>query len=346
MVPMNPLTRIVASLGPTLSSEADLTAALRLDADFRQPFGYRVQDHFGQFAALRTLRAELDKPSRIYVDLPSERPRIGILKAELQFRPGQHVRVVAQPEGGAPAEVPMPNWPRFAPDVQAGHRLLIRDGHTVLRLTAIEATHAAAEVEQSVEGIATNNNVTFPDSAVWFEPIVEEDRRLLLRYWEATFHPDWIMLSLITSVEQVARAKAELHEIFGAQTPQIMVKIETAKAVEQLPALLKAADGLLVGRGDLGMAVPPETIPAIQEDIVRQCRAAKKPVLVATEFLQHFAESGVPYRAELSDVALAVRQGANGIVLTKETSGSPHALDAIRLAQRVIAVETARAHRA
>jgi pyruvate kinase len=344
-VSANLFTRIVASLGPSLSNEADLAAALELDADFRQPFGYRIQDHFSQFAALDRLRGKLGKPSRIYVDLPSERPRIGVLKRELQLQPGQRVRVVCRAEGGDADELPMPGWERFAPALLAGHRLLIRDGHTILRLTEVAATHAQAVVEQSVEGVATNNNIMFPDSAVMFEPVVEEDRRLLRRYRDAGMLPDWIMLSLVTSVQQVMRAKAALHEIWGTQLPRVMVKIETAKAVEQMTALLAEAEGLLVGRGDLGMAVPPETIPAIQEDVVRQCRAAGKTVLVATEFLQRFAETGVPNRAELSDVALAARQGVSGIVLTKETSGSPFALASIRLAQRVIAVETARLHR-
>jgi len=338
--------RIVASLGPTLSSEADLTTALQLGVDFRQPFGYRVQDHYGQFALLNRLRATVGQSSQIYVDLPSERPRIGRLPNELRLQAGQQVRIEAQAVGGNPDEVPLPDWPRFATALQPGHRLLIRDGHTVLRLTSVTATQGTAEVEQSVEGIATNNNVMFPDSVVLFEPVVEEDRQLLRRYREASFFPDWIMLSLITAVEQVERAKLALREIFGERTPKIMVKIETAKSVERMPSLLEAADGLLVGRGDLGMAVPAETIPAIQDDVVRECQTAGKPVLVATEFLQRYAETGVANRAELSDVALAVRQGASGIVLTKETSGSPHALASIRLAQRVIAVETARAHRA
>jgi pyruvate kinase len=278
----------------------------------------------------------------VYVDLPSERPRIGVLDTELQLQAGQRVRICAAERGHAPDEVPIPALLRFLPALQAGHRLLIRDGHTVLRLKAFANSEAIAEVESTIESVATNNNIMLPDSAVLFEPIVEDDRRLLEHYRQASFAPDWIMLSLVTSTRQVQAARSLLTEVFGARTPRLMVKIETAKSVEQMQALLDASEGLLVGRGDLGMTMPPEQIPAIQEDVVLACRRAGKPVLVATEYLQRFAETGIPNRAELSDLALAVRQRADGIVLTKETSGSPYALESVRLAKRVIEVECGR----
>lgn len=335
-------TRVVVSLGPTLGDENAIAAALALDADFRQPFGYRVQDHFAQFAIIDRLRTQLGKAAQVYVDLPSERPRIGRLESELRLQPGQHVRVSAADHGRVPDEVPIPALPRFLPALQPGHRLLIRDGHTVLRILTLDKTGATAQVESTVESIATNNNIMFPDSAVLFEPIVEDDHKLLECYRRASFAPDWIMLSLVTSTRQVATARSMLAGIFSGRPPRVMVKIETAKSVEQMQALLEVSDGLLVGRGDLGMTMPPETIPAIQEDVVLACRKAGKPVPVATEYLQRFAETGIPNRAELSDVALAVRQGAHGIVLTKETSSSPFALESVRLAKRVIEVERKR----
>jgi pyruvate kinase len=315
---------------------------LALDADFRQPFGYRVQDHFAQFAIVDRLRKELGKAAQVYVDLPSERPRVGVLDAELRLQPGQRVRICAAERNSAPDEVPIPALTRFLPALQAGHRLLIRDGHTVLRLKALAQSEAIAEVESTIEGVATNNNIMFPDSAVLFEPIVEQDRQLLERYRQASFAPDWIMLSLVTSTRQVQTARSLLTEIFGSRAPRLMVKIETAKSVEQMQALLDVCEGLLVGRGDLGMTMPPERIPAIQEDVVLACCRAGKPVLVATEYLQRFAETSIANRAELSDLALAVRQGVDGIVLTKETSGSPYALESVRLAKRVIEVERSR----
>jgi pyruvate kinase len=332
-------TRVVVSLGQALSREDDIASAIELGVDFRQPFGYRVQDHFAQFATVDNLRRRLGKTAQVYVDLPSERPRIGVLRTELQLTPGQCIQVTAKAQGYAPDEIPIPALSRFLPALQPGHRLLIRDGHTVLQVQRTDSVGLLAKVISSVEGIATNNNVMFPDSAVLFEPLVDDDRELLRRYRKDAFAPDWVMLSLITSTEQVMRAREELAGIFGNKAPRVMVKIETAKSVERLRDLLAVSDGLLIGRGDLGMTMPPENIPAIQEDAVNACRQAAKPVLVATEFLHRFAESGVPNRAELSDVALAVRQGVDGIVLTKETSGSPYALESVRLAKRIIAVE-------
>lgn len=341
-MPSSSETRVVVSLGPTLSSPDDIAAAIELGAEFRQPFGYRVQDHFGQFGIVKAAREKLGVTADVYVDLPSERPRVGVIEGELVLRPGQACRVISAERGGRNDEIPVPALGRFMPDIGAGHRIFIRDGHTVLRILRCDRDVVEAEVERSIEGVATNNNIMFPDSAVRFEPVTEADRDLLRRYCEAGFAPDWVMLSLVTSTEQVERARAELGRFFGERRPKVMVKIETAKSVERMRELLGVADGLLVGRGDLGMTVAPETIPAIQEDVVCACRRAGKRVLVATEFLQRFAETGVPNRAELSDVALAARQGVHGIVLTKETSGSPYALESVRLAKKVIEVERRR----
>lgn len=335
-------TRVVVSLGPALSSPEDIAAAIELDAEFRQPFGYRVQDHFAQFALVKGAGEKLRAVAEVYVDLPSERPRVGVIKGELRLREGQHCRVVSAKRAGKRGELPVPELRRFLPDIDAGHRILVRDGHTVLRVLRCDGDSAETEVERSIEGVATNNNIMFPDSAVRFEPITDPDRELLRRYRDAGFAPEWVMLSLVTSTTQAERARTELASIFGGRLPKVMVKIETAKSVDRMRDLLRVSDGLLVGRGDLGMTVAPETIPAIQENVVRECHQAGKRVLVATEFLQRFAETGIPNRAELSDVALAVRQRVHGIVLTKETSGSPYALESVRLAKRIIEVESSR----
>jgi len=295
-----------------------------------------------QFASVKAARERLRVESDVYVDLPSERPRVGVIEGESELKEGQCCRVVYAERASEFDEIPVPALGRFLPDIAAGHRILIRDGHTVLRVARCSGETLEAEVVRSIEGVATNNNIMFPDSAVRFEPVTAADCDLLWRYQKAGFAPEWVMLSLVTSTAQVEKARAMLEGIFGDARPRVMVKIETAKSVERMRELLGVADGLLVGRGDLGMTMAPETIPAIQEDVVRECHRVDKRVLVATEFLQRFAESGVPNRAELSDVALAARQAVHGIVLTKETSGSPYALDSVRLAKKVIDVESAR----
>lgn len=288
-------------------------------------------------------RAGREISGEVYVDLPSERPRVGTLRSALRLSAGKCVRLTATEHSSGADEIPIPALTRFLAALQSGHRVLLRDGNVVLRVLETRPSDTlVAEVVKAVQHIESNNNLMFPDSAVQFEPIVNEDRTLLARYRASGFAPDWVMLSLIASVEQVKRARRELQSMFGENAPRVMVKVETARSVELTEDLLRAADGLLVGRGDLGMTTTAESIPAIQEDVVNTCRAAGKAVLVATEFLQRYAETGVPNRAELSDVALAVRQGVSGIVLTKETSSSPHALDAARLVERIIEVENVR----
>lgn len=225
--------------------------------------------------------------------------------------------------------------------LEVGHRVLIRDGNIALRVTAVSEA-ATAIIETATEAIWTNNNVVLPDSELVFHPMTGPDLALLHQYRQAGFAPDWVMLSFVISVRQIEEAREQLHGIFGEHAPKIMVKIETAKSFERRNALLANCDGLLVARGDLGVAVAPERLPAMQEDIVATCRSARKPVMVATQFLQIFADTGVPNRAELSDLALAVRQGVSSILLTKETSGSKFPRDAMQLVKRVIEVETSR----
>lgn len=315
--------------------------ALELDADFRQPFGYRRQDHFNQFAILDRLRKLMNRRGQVYIDLPSERPRVGVLDGELQLTVSETVRIsVAQ--NGQGREIPIPGLARYLGELKKSQRVLIRDGNIALRIVNVSANEATATVETATEAIATNNNVVLPDSDLMFHPLTEPDVALLKKYRDAGFAPDWVLLSFVISTQQIDEAREQLKTIFGERAPKIMVKIETVKSFERMETLLADSDGLLVARGDLGVAVAPERLPAMQEDIVRACRTAGKPVLVATQFLQIFADTGVPNRAELSDLALAVRQGVSGILLTKETSGSKFPRESMELVRRVIEIETGR----
>ncbi len=352
---LTPETCLVVSLGPTLSNESEIAAALEFDADFRQPFGYRKQDHFGQFAIVDRLRKQMNRRGTVYIDLPSERPRVGVLATELQLTVGQAVRISTAAQISSPRtlpdgegcgtqipEIPIPGLARYMGEIKPGNRVLIRDGNIALKVTGVSDSEASAVVETATEAIWTNNNVVLPDSDLMFHPLTQPDLEMLRQYRESSFAPDWVLLSFVTSVQQIEEARVQLREIFADRAPKIMVKIETAKSFERMGALLANSDGLLVARGDLGVAVAPERLPAMQEDIVRACHAAGKPVLVATQFLQVFADTGVPNRAELSDLALAVRQGVSGILLTKETSGSKFPREAMQLVKRVIGVESQR----
>ena len=153
--------------------------------------------------------------------------------------------------------------------------------------------------------------------------------------------PDWVALSLIASPQDVQEARAEVRKCLGGGV-RVMAKFETVAAVECAEAIIDAADGIMVARGDLGLAVGYTRLPGVQEQLVAAARSAGKPVVVATQILETFAATGLPQRPELSDLSLIARQRADAIMLGKETVFSPRPLDCIRLAAEVLTYETRR----
>jgi pyruvate kinase len=164
---------------------------------------------------------------------------------------------------------------------------------------------------------------------------------LLLAFAAAKVVPDWVALSLITSPEDVEQARADVRKWVGADV-RVMAKFETRAAVQCAKAILEVADGAMVARGDLGLAVGYMSLPGVQEELVAAAREAGKPVVVATQVLETFAETGLPQRAELSDLSLIARQRADAVMLGKETVYSPRPLECIRLACQVLEHETRR----
>jgi len=195
-----------------------------------------------------------------------------------------------------------------------------------------------------VEGtipLKSSNALFLPDSASGFTAITQPDRALLLEFAAAKLIPDWVALSLIASPEDVRDGRAEARKCLGADV-RIMAKFETVAAVECAEEIIDLADGVMVARGDLGLAVGYTRLPGVQEQLVAAARRVGKPVVVATQILETFAATGIPQRPELSDLSLIARQRADAIMLGKETVFSPRPLDCIRLASEVLTYETRR----
>jgi pyruvate kinase len=174
-----------------------------------------------------------------------------------------------------------------------------------------------------------------------FKAITPLDRDLLKEFPAAGLLPDWVALSLIATPQDVREGRAEAQKLLGAQV-RVMAKFETVAAVERAEAIIDVSDGIMVARGDLGQSVGYRRLPEVQENLVAAARRAGKPVVVATQILETFAATGLPQRAELSDLSLIARQRADVIMLGKETVFSPRPLDCIRLACEVLTHETRR----
>jgi pyruvate kinase len=337
----------MATLGPTLEKQEDLRQAIEAGVRWvRLPCGYRQRPHVENARAARAAAIQAGLPIQLLLDLPSSRPRTGSMP-DLRLAAGEKVLFW---DPGAAAETPAKNgaWPVPVPGLRelAGkltpnHRILFCDGQLNFVVDELHDGFVAAHLVEGTIPLKSSNSLFLPDSTSGFAAVTPLDRELLNEFASAELMPDWVALSLIASPQDVSEGRAEIRKHLG-ENVRVMAKFETVGAVECAEAIIAVADGIMVARGDLGLAVGYTRLPGVQEQLVGAARRAGKPVVVATQVLETFAATGIPQRAELSDLSLIARQRADAIMLGKETVFSPRPLDCIRLAREVLTHETRR----
>ncbi len=338
---------IMATLGPTLEKQEDLRQAIQAGVRWvRLPCGYRQRPHLENARTARAAATQAGLPVQLLLDLPSSRPRTGTMQ-DLQLAIGDAV-LFWDPEAGSEAPlkngawpVPLPGLRELADKLAAKHRMWFCDGRLNFVVDGLHDGFVAAHLVDGTIPLKSSNALFLPDCSSGFRAITQLDRELLREFAAAKLLPDWVALSLIASPQDVREGRAEAGKCLGAEV-RVMAKFETVAAVECAEAIIAAADGLMVARGDLGLAVGYTRLPGVQEQLVAAARRAGKPVVVATQILETFAATGLPQRPELSDLSLIARQGADAIMLGKETVFSPRPLECIRLASEVLTYETRR----
>lgn len=338
---------VMATVGPTLEKPADLQLAIKAGARwFRLPCGYRQRPHVENALAVRAASSATGIPVKLLLDLPSSRPRTGNM-AEARLAPGDHVlfwdpeAADAAPTQNRSLPVPLPGLSGFVRVLVPKQRMWFCDGRLDFVVEEISEGAVLARLAQGQVPLKSSNSLFLPDSPGAFTAITPADRELLAAFQNARLSADWIALSLISSPEDVRSARAEICELLGPDV-LIMAKFETLAAVECAEDILEVADGLMVARGDLGLAIGYGALPGAQEELVELATQANKPAVVATQVLEVFAETGLPQRAELTDLAVMARQQVTAVMLGKETVYSPRPIDSIRLAREVMTEETRR----
>lgn len=342
---------VMATIGPTLEKFDDLRRAVEAGARwFRLPCGYRQRPHIDNALAVRAASAESKVKTQLLLDLPSSRPRTGTMQ-ELRVSVGDQV-LFWDPEtsDNAPTQngvaiVPIPGLGELAPKLLPRQRMWFCDGRLNFVVEELQGSWVMTRLVQGTISLKSSNSLFLPDSPSPFTAITDADRVLLEGFAGADVVPDWLALSLIASADDVHDARREARAHLGAKV-RFMAKFETVAAVECAEGIIDAADGAMVARGDLGLAVGYRRLPEVQEFLVAAARRAGKPVVVATQVLESFAETGLPQRAELSDLSLIARQRADAVMLGKETVYSPRPIDCIRLAREVLEYETQRFEKA
>jgi pyruvate kinase len=322
-------TRIVATLGPATDTPEMIRSLLEQGADvFRLNFSHgRHDDHRRRVEILRDLERVTGRPICILADLQGPKLRLGTFAAgRIDLRVGQTLRLDLSPEPGDETRVGMPHPEIFAALVP-GADLLLDDGKVRLEVLSVGADHAETRVVSGV-ALSDRKGVNVPGVALPISALTAKDRVDLAFALEAGV--DWVALSFVQRPQDVIEARGLI-----AGRAALLAKIEKPQAIDHLGAIVDLADGIMVARGDLGVEMPPEDVPILQKAIVRAARRLGKPVIVATQMLESMVTAPAPTRAEASDVATAIYDGADAVMLSAETAAGAYPREAVAMMDRI-----------
>jgi pyruvate kinase len=322
--------KIIATIGPSSRDPDTIDALYEAGADvFRLNFSHGTHDdHAKVVAAIRAIEKERKRPITILGDLQGPKLRVGPFQGgAVVLKPGAKFRLDLDPALGDENRVSLPHPEIFAA-LKSGSALLIDDGH--LRLRVLKCGPDFAETEVVVAGtISDRKGVNVPDVTLPIPAMTDKDKADLKFGLDQGV--DWIALSFVQRPEDVAEVRAASGGKVG-----IVSKLEKPSALDQLEAIVEMSDAVMVARGDLGVEMPMEKVPVLQKRIIRSCRAHGRPVVVATQMLDSMIKSPVPTRAEASDVATAVYDGADAVMLSGETASGLFPVRAVAAMHRII----------
>ncbi len=322
-------TKIVATLGPASTDRATMAALFAAGADvFRINMSHTTPDRMRELMRIiRDIEQEHGRPIGALVDLQGPKLRIGTFKEDAAvLAAGASFVLDADPAPGDGMRVHLPH-PEILSALKPGHALLLDDGK--IRLTVLEASPKRAITRVEVGGrLSARKGVSVPNTVLALSALTGKDHSDLEAALDAG--ADWIALSFVQRPEDVAEAKK-----IARGRAAVMAKIEKPQAIERLAEIIDAADGLMVARGDLGVELPVEKVPALQKQMTRTARRAGKPVVVATQMLESMISSPVPTRAEVSDVATAIYEGADAVMLSAESAAGQYPVEAVATMNRI-----------
>jgi len=322
-------TKIVATLGPASSKPAQIARLFEASADvFRINMSHTPPDRMRALVrAIRDVETDHGRPIAVLVDLQGPKLRIGAFASDaVTLTKGAQFALDADAAPGTAERVHLPH-PEILAALEPGHTLLLDDGK--IRLTAVETSRERALTRVEVGGkLTARKGVSLPDTTISASALTPKDRTDLEAALDAGI--DWVGLSFIQRPEDIAEAKK-----IARGRAAVMAKIEKPQAVTRLGEIMDITDSLMVARGDLGVEMPLERVPGVQKQITRAARGAGKPVVVATQMLESMIAAPVPTRAEVSDVATAIFEGADAIMLSAESAAGQYPTEAVATMNRI-----------
>jgi pyruvate kinase len=327
--PRSRKVKILATLGPASSSPAMIRKLMLSGADaFRINMSHGTHGQKAKLVeTIRALEKEFRRPTTILFDLQGPKLRVGSFKGgSAELLKGERLVFDNHQTLGDSQRVELPH-PELFQAVSSGDRLLIDDGK--VRLRVLEAGDKRIVAEVQVGGrVSDHKGVNVPDVVVPIPALTDKDRADL--QFALDQKADWIALSFVQRPEDVAEARALIGE-----KAALMAKIEKPAAIDRLSDIIALSDGVMVARGDLGVELPPEDVPPLQNRIVASARHFGKPVVVATQMLESMVSSPTPTRAEVSDVATAIYDGADAVMLSAESATGKYPCEAVQMMDRI-----------
>ncbi len=335
---MDRKAKIVATIGPSSQNEAVLEKLVQAGMDVaRLNFSHGThEDQAARISAVRRVGSTLGKPVGILQDLQGPKIRVGNLAAPLQLSRGEVVSLYAAdaaPPGGNQQIIPV-DFRQLFDAVRVGDRLLLDDGRLALEVEGVDGESLSAQVQ--VGGLlSAHKGINLPGVRLRIPGFTAKDRADLS--FGLSHDIDAVAISFVRSAEDVRTVRSTMEGLLGGRpSPLLVAKLEKPEALDDLDAILAAVDGVMVARGDLGVELPPERVPALQKQIIRAANRRAKLVITATQMLESMVENPLPTRAEASDVANAIFDGTDMVMLSAESASGQYPIESVRIMDRIV----------
>ncbi|WP_306258112.1 pyruvate kinase [Pararhizobium sp. IMCC21322] len=319
----NRKVKILATLGPASSNSEMIKKLHTAGADsFRINMSHAPHDHMRDLVkAIRGVEADVGRPIAILVDLQGPKLRVGTFENDaVTLTEGQSFTLDSDPTPGNENRVQLPH-PEILEALKPGHAILLDDGRLRLETISVDGKSAVTKVISGTK-LSNKKGVSLPDTLIASSALTPKDRLDLDAALKEDI--DWIALSFVQRPEDIAEVRKIARGKVG-----IMAKIEKPQALEHIAEIIELSDAIMVARGDLGVELPVQKVPGIQKQLIRAGRRAGKPVVVATQMLESMITAPVPTRAEVSDVATAVFEGADAVMLSAESAAGDYPVEAV-----------------
>jgi pyruvate kinase len=326
-------TKIVATIGPACASKEVLTKMIQEGMTVaRLNFSHGDhKDHEDVIKIIRAIDSEMHTHTAILADLSGPKLRVGSLSSdEVELKMGAELRMTSDEIIGDINRV-MVSYPNLTTDVKPGETILLDDGKLRVEVVKIDGNDVVTKVTQSGM-LKPRKGVNLPDTKISLPCLTEKDLHDL--EFALSHNVSWVALSFVRSEKDIIELREHIKK--SGKQVSIIAKIEKPEAVENIDAIIHETDGIMVARGDLGVEIPLQNVPLVQKEIVRKCQKAGRPVIIATQMMESMIDNMSPSRAEVNDVANAVMDGADAVMLSGETSVGKFPVEVVNTMSKII----------